>query len=95
MSQRLHPDQVLELRRRHAAGYTIKSLSDAFGLSRTTVSRVVNGHTHKRVVETDMPPLVKVEPLPPRPPVKALSPPPEELKGGFAAMAANLRAGRP
>ena len=45
----LGAETVAEIRRRHAAGYSITELAKAFGRSRLTISRIVKGESYKRV----------------------------------------------
>ena len=45
----LGAEQVAEIRRRHAAGYSITELAKAFGRSRLTISRIVKGESYKKV----------------------------------------------
>ena len=54
---------MLFIRRYHRAGYRVTTIAGALGVSRKTVSAVVNGRTHKTVLESDLPPLrpVKVD----------------------------------
>ena len=63
MPTRLPEDAVLFIRRYHRAGYRVTTIADALGVSRKAVSRVVNGQTHKTVLDSDLPPLrpVKVD----------------------------------
>ena len=63
MPKRLPEDAVLFIRRYHRAGYRVTTIAGALGVSRKTVSAVVNGRTHKTVLESDLPPLrpVKVD----------------------------------
>ncbi len=58
-------DQVIEILKRYRAGYRVNELADAFGLSHSAVSRLVNGHTYRRIHEaleeaSDLPPLNRV-----------------------------------
>ena len=48
---------VIKIRKYHAAGYRVSDIARASGLRRETVSNVVNGKTHKRVREHDLPEL--------------------------------------
>ena len=58
---KLHPDTVRLLRRYHNHGYSVVSLSEAFGLSRSCVHGVVSGKTHKNVTQNDaLPPLAEI-----------------------------------
>ena len=62
MSKKLHADTVRLLRRYHRNGYSVSDLAEAFGLSRQTVSRVVNNKTHKRVIDnTKLEPLTEIQ----------------------------------
>ena len=58
-------DQVIEILKRYRAGYRVKELADAFDVSPSAVSRLVNGHTYRRIHEamadaSDLPPLNRV-----------------------------------
>ena len=44
-------DQVIEILKRYRAGYRVKELADAFDVSPSAVSRLVNGHTYRRIHE--------------------------------------------
>lgn len=58
---KLHPDTVRQLRRYHSHGYSVASLVDAFGLSRSCVHGVVSGKTHRNVSQDDaLPPLAEI-----------------------------------
>ena len=58
---KLHPDTVRLLRRYHNHGYSVVSLAEAFGLSRSCVHGVVSGKTHRSVTQDDaLPPLVEI-----------------------------------
>ena len=48
---------VIKIRKYHAAGYRVSDIARASGLRREPVSNVVNGKTHKRVREHDLPEL--------------------------------------
>jgi hypothetical protein len=48
-SAKLSPDSVRSIRRRYAAGVMGKDLAAEHGVSKATVSHVVNGHRWKRV----------------------------------------------
>ena len=63
MPKRLAEDAVLFIRRYHRAGYRVTTIAGALGVSRKAVSAVVNGRTHKTVLDSDLPPLrpVKVD----------------------------------
>ena len=50
-------ETVIRIRKYHATGHRVSDIARAFGLRRETVSNVVNGRTHKRVREHDLPPL--------------------------------------
>ena len=50
---KLHPDTVRLLRRYHNHGYSVVSLAEAFGLSRSCVHGVVSGKTHRNVTQDD------------------------------------------
>ncbi len=94
---KLHPDMVRQLRRYYSHGYSIASLVDAFGLSRSCVHGVVTGKTHRNVREGDvLPPLVEIVRSKPKRlpdgaslPVKQTSP---ELRARYADIAAHLKA---
>ena len=45
----LGAEQVAEIRRRHAAGYSITELAKAFGRGRLAIGRIVKGKTYKKV----------------------------------------------
>ena len=47
--RRLTPDEVRSIRELHGVGYGGTELAALFKVSRNTISRVVNGRTHKRV----------------------------------------------
>ena len=58
---KLHPDTVRLLRRYHNHGYSVVSLAEAFGLSRSCVHGVVSGKTHRNVTQDDaLPPLTEI-----------------------------------
>ena len=58
---KLHPDTVRLLRRYHNHGYSVVSLAEAFGLSRSCVHGVVSGKTHRNVTQDDaLPPLAQI-----------------------------------
>ena len=58
---KLHPDTVRQLRRYHSNGYSVVSLAEAFGLSRSCVHGVVSGKTHRTVTQdAALPPLVEI-----------------------------------
>ena len=58
---KLHPDTVRLLRRYHNHGYSVVSLAEAFGLSRSCVHGVVSGKTHRNVTQDDaLPPLAEI-----------------------------------
>ena len=60
-------DRAREILRRHADGWRIGEMADAYGLSPSTVSRIVHRVTHRGVViETRLEPLAKSHPR--RPP---------------------------
>ena len=63
MPTRLPEDAVLFIRRYHRAGYRVTTIAGALGVSRKAVFGVVNGRTHKTVLDSDLPPLrpVKVD----------------------------------
>ena len=44
--------QADEIRRRREAGEKVKDLATEFGVTFVTISRIVNGRTHKRNTET-------------------------------------------
>ena len=52
---KLHPDTVRLLRRYHNHGYSVVSLAEAFGLSRSCVHGVVSDKTHQNVSQDDAP----------------------------------------
>ena len=55
---KLHPDTVRLRRRYHNHGYSVVSLAEAFGLSRSCVHGVVSGKTHRNVTQdAALPPL--------------------------------------
>lgn len=90
-ARRIHSDTVREIRRRYEQGYTVSEMVDSFGLSRTAVSGIVNGKTHRDVVETDMEPLARVMPR------KSMEHPPDTPPGEptkFSRAAAALAARR-
>ena len=96
---KLHPDTVRQLRRYHSRGYSIASLVDAFGLSRSCVHGVVSGKTHRNVSHDDaLPPLAEIiRAKPKRLPDGAPAPvkqPAEELTLRYTAMAESLQARR-
>ena len=58
---KLHPDTVRLLRRYYNHGYSVVSLAEAFGLSRSCVHGVVSGKTHRNVTQdAALPPLVEI-----------------------------------
>ena len=58
---KLHPDTVRLLRRYHNHGYSVVSLAEAFGLSRSCVHGVVSGKTHRNITQDDaLPPLAEI-----------------------------------
>ena len=58
---KLHPDTVRLLRRYYNHGYSVVSLAEAFGLSRSCVHGVVSGKTHRNVTQDDaLPPLAQI-----------------------------------
>ena len=58
---KLHPDTVRLLRRYHKHGYSVVSLAEAFGLSRSCVHGVLSGKTHRNVTQNDaLPPLAEI-----------------------------------
>ena len=58
---KLHPDTVRQLRRYHNHGYSVVSLAEAFGLSRSCVHGVVSGKTHRNVTQdAALPHLVEI-----------------------------------
>ncbi|MCY4528434.1 MAG: hypothetical protein OXD46_05310 [Chloroflexi bacterium] len=58
---KLHPDTDRQLRRYHNNGYSVVSLAEAFGLSRSCVHGVVSGKTHRNVTQDDaLPPLAEI-----------------------------------
>ena len=58
---KLHLDTVRLLRRYHSHGYSVVSLSEAFGLSRSCVHGVVSRKTHQNVTQDDaLPPLAEI-----------------------------------
>ena len=71
-------DTVRTLRQYHGSGYSISELAAWSGLSRRTVSNVVNFVTHKRVsVDPGLPPLHKLG-------VEDGKAPPPRLEGKYA-----------
>ena len=48
---RLSRNKVLAIRDQHDVGFTVGEIAQAHGLHRNTVSGIVNGKTHKRVVD--------------------------------------------
>ena len=60
---KLRTDVVRRILRYHRAGYTVTEIAEAFApVHRTTISRIINGHTHKRVqADGRLKPLVPVE----------------------------------
>ena len=61
--ERLGAEQVAEIRRRHAAGYSVRELGQAFGRSRLSISRIVKGETYQQV---DADKVAEFAPLPKR-----------------------------
>ena len=63
MAKRLRTDTVRKILQYHRAGYSVSEIAAAFGnIHRVTVSRIVNGKTHKRVrADGRLKPLVPVE----------------------------------
>ena len=58
---KLHSDTVRQLRRYHNHYYSVVSLAEAFGLSRSCVHGVVSGKTHRNVTQDDaLPPLAEI-----------------------------------
>ena len=73
----LGAETVADIRRRHAAGYSVKELAKAFGRSRLAISRIVKGETYKRV-DADT--------------VAAFAPLPTKRGGGAARLVERIRA---
>ena len=58
---KLHPDTVRLLLRYHNHGYSVVSLAEAFGLSRSCVHGVVSGKTHRNITQDGaLPPLAEI-----------------------------------
>ena len=48
---RLSRNKVLAIRDQYDVGYTMAEIARAHGINRNTVGNIVNGKTHKRVVD--------------------------------------------
>ena len=62
MTRKVSADAVRLIRRYARSGYGPSELSEAFGLSRQAVSRIINRRTHTKIIDTPkLEPLAEVE----------------------------------
>lgn len=55
MGHRLHPDQVDAIRRRAAEGEKQIALAMEFGVTQQSISAIVRGKRHRRLLDDDAP----------------------------------------